>query len=237
VKNGLLKDKIGVKIRVMFAILFIVEFVLLFLLARYLIKSLSRVFFRITKSEKITIAILSYFFLPGTIVHELSHLLAAGLLLVKTGDMELTPKIIEDGVRLGSVEVEKTDILRRAVIGVAPVLIGMAVIFGTLFYLQTLKSANLIIYALAFWIIFEVANTLFSSRKDLEGTLELLITSSILLTAVFILKPEIMRQFFALFQKADVINFFKHADLFLTAPILIDLICLSITKSLFLKRS
>jgi hypothetical protein len=113
----------------------------------------------------------------------------------------------------------------------------MAVIFGTLFYLQTLKSANLIIYAIAVWIIFEVANTLFSSRKDLEGTLELLITSSILLAAIFILKPEIMRQFFAPFQRIEVVNFFKNADLFLIVPILIDLICLSITKSLFLKKS
>jgi len=220
----------------MFVGLFTVEFVVLFLLARYLIRSLSRVFFRITKSEKLTVAILSYFFLPGTIVHELSHLLAAGLLLVRTGDMELTPKIVEDGVRLGSVEIEKTDILRRAIIGVAPVLIGMMVIFGTLFYLQTLSSINLGIYVIAFWIIFEVSNTLFSSRKDLEGTLELLITGTILLVAIFILKPEIMQQFFVVLQKKEVANFFRNADLFLVVPVLIDLIWISITRLFINKR-
>jgi hypothetical protein len=219
----------------MFLLLFIAEFVLLFFLARYLIHSLAKVFFRITKSEKLTVAILSYLFLPGTIIHELSHLLAAGLLFVSAGDMELTPKIIEGGVKMGSVQIEKTDLLRRAVIGVAPVLIGMIIIFGTLIYLQTLNPINIGIYLVAFLLIFEVGNTLFSSKKDLEGTLEFLITSAILITAVFIIKPEIAQQVIVFFQKREVVNFFQNADLFLMTPILIDLFFIFITKMLVRK--
>jgi hypothetical protein len=198
-------------------------------LARYLINSLSRLFFRISRSEKVTVALLAYLFLPGTIVHELSHLLAAGLFFVGAGNMQLTPKIIEDGVRLGSVEIEKTDILRRAIIGVAPVLVGAAVIFGTLFYLQSLKFLSLASLLISIIIIFEVSNTLFSSKKDLEGTLEFAITFSIIAVGVFIIKPEIMQNFLNVFQKTEIINFFQKADLFLLAPILIDLIFISIT--------
>jgi hypothetical protein len=213
----------------MFPLLFVVEFVLLFLLARLLTRSLSKLFFKLTKSEKATITMLAYLFLPGTIVHELSHLLAAGLLFVGAGNMQLTPKISEDGVRLGSVEIEKKDLFRRAIIGVAPVLVGFALIFGTIFYLQSLESVNLAIYLISIFIIFEVGNTLFSSKKDLEGVLEFLITSLILCVAVFIIRPEIMQSFFAVFQKSEVVNFFRNADLFLIAPILIDLVFILIT--------
>ena len=219
----------------MFVVLFIFEFAILFLLAKFLIKSLSRLLMRVIKSEKATIALLAYLFLPGTIVHELAHLLAAGLLFVGAGNMQLTPKIIEDGVRLGSVDIGKTDILRRAIIGVSPVLVGIAVIFGTLFYLQTSGLVNIIIYAIAFWIIFEVSNTLFSSRKDLEGTFEFLITSLILAAAIFIIWPSLFQTTLRIFQEKALLNFFKTADLFLIAPILIDLVLISIT-GLFIRQ-
>jgi len=81
-------------------------------------------------------------FFPGTVIHELAHLLAAGLLFVKTGSMEIIPKVMDDEIRLGSVQVAKTDPFRRTIIGVAPVLLGMAIIFGILFYLQPLAEKN-----------------------------------------------------------------------------------------------
>jgi hypothetical protein len=219
----------------MFTFFFIVEFVFLFLLARYLINSLSRLFFRVSRSEKVTVALLAYLFLPGTIVHELSHLLAAGLLFVGAGNMQLTPKIIEDGVRLGSVEIEKTDILRRAIIGVAPVLVGATVIFGTLFYLQSLNFLSAVSILISVIIIFEVSNTLFSSKKDLEGTLEFVITLSVISAGVVIIKPGIMQNFLSFFQKVEIVNFFKNADLFLLAPILIDTLLIMITR-LFIRN-
>lgn len=220
----------------MFQLLFFVEFAFLFFLARYLIKSLSTLFFRITKNEKVTIAILACFFFPGTVVHELAHLLTAGLLFVKTGDMQLTPKIMEDGVRLGSVEIENTDLLRRAIIGVAPIIIGMTIIFGALFYLQSLAYASVIIYVIVLFIVFEVSNTLFSSKKDLEGTLEVLATSSVLIAAILVIRPEILRDFLIVFQKKEIVNFFRNADSFLLFPLIIDLALIGIMKLLVGRR-
>jgi hypothetical protein len=216
----------------MYAFLFIFEFILLFVLAKFLIGALSRLFLKITKSESITVTLLFYLFLPGIIVHELSHLLAAGLLFVKTGDMELTPKVTEEEVRLGSVGIKKTDFLRRAIIGVAPVLVGISIIFGILFSLQKLNATNLGIYALSFYIIFEVGNTLFSSRKDLEGIIELFLTAIFIFGALFLIRGEIAGAFFQVLQRNEIVNFFKTADLFLIVPILLDLVVVVFVKFL-----
>lgn len=221
----------------MYLILFFLEFVLLFFLSKFLTESLSKLFYKVTRSEKITVYLLFLLFFPGIIIHELSHLFMAGFLFVRTGEMVLFPKIMEDGVRLGSVEVEKTDPFRRAIIGVAPVLFGLALIFGILFYLQALNITNLMIYAFFFYVIFAVGNTLFSSKKDLEGTIELLVASGFILCALFILNASFWYGFLQFLQKKELANFFKSADIFLIAPVLIDLIIVSIIGVFIRKRS
>ncbi len=221
----------------MYQLLFFLEFAFLFLLSRFLTKSLLKLFFKITKNNKIAVGLLVFLFFPGTVIHEMAHLLSAGLLFVKTGSMELFPKITESEIRLGSVEIAKTDPLRRAIIGVAPVLLGLAMIFGILFYLQTFAIKNPVLYLFSFYIVFAIGNTLFSSKKDLEGTIEFLLASFLLLLALFIIKAETAQAFFQILQKPESTNFFKNADLFLTAPILINLIVISITELFIGKRS
>ncbi len=205
---------------------------MLFFLSRFLTMSLSRLFFRLTKSENATINLLFYLFLPGIIVHELSHLFAAGFLFVRTGHMELKPKINQGEVRLGSVGIGKTDPFRRALIGVAPIIVGVAVIFVSCFYLQTLPAKNLLLHVIVFYIIFEVGNTLFSSRKDLEGTIELLITITLIAAAVFIIRQDFWQAFLIFLQQKELASFFKNADLFLIVPLLIDLIIVVLLRFL-----
>lgn len=216
----------------MYQSLFFLELISLFLLSKFLTKSLLRLFFRITKNNKITVNLFFCLFFPGIIVHEMAHFLAAGLLFVRTGSMELMPKIMEDGVRLGSVEIAKTDPFRRAIIGVAPVLFGLFMIFGILFYLQMFAVKNPALYVFSFYLIFAVGNTLFSSKKDLEGTIELLLASAFFLAALFIIKGEIAQAFFQFLQRPEIVTFFKNADLFLLAPILIDLIVIVFARFL-----
>jgi hypothetical protein len=73
-----------------------------------------------------------YFWLlaPGVILHELSHWLLAKVLFVPTGDMALfSPsknRAQNNKVILGYVEIYKTDPLRQSLIGIAPLLIGIA---------------------------------------------------------------------------------------------------------------
>jgi hypothetical protein len=86
-------------------------------------------------------------------------------------------------------------------------------------------------------VIFAVGNTLFSSKKDLEGTIELLVASGFILCALFILNASFWYGFLQFLQKKELANFFKSADIFLIAPVLIDLIIVSIIGVFIRKRS
>lgn len=82
-------------------------------------------------SRHVEIAALLFFvlFLPGILVHEISHYLCARLLGVKTGRLSLFPKPLPNGkLRLGFVETAPTDLIRDVLIGTAPLLVGMTLI-------------------------------------------------------------------------------------------------------------
>ncbi|MFN3762081.1 MAG: M50 family metallopeptidase [Anaerolineae bacterium] len=66
--------------------------------------------------------------LPGVILHELSHALAAYLLGARVGRVSLLPVRQGDRIQLGFVPVERTGPLRTALIGLAPLLAGCLVL-------------------------------------------------------------------------------------------------------------
>lgn len=67
--------------------------------------------------------------LPGTLVHELSHLLLAKLLGVKTGKLSLGPKPRSGNVvQFGALEYQRPDAVRESLIGLAPLLIGSGLV-------------------------------------------------------------------------------------------------------------
>jgi hypothetical protein len=72
-------------------------------------------------------AMLLYFvlLLPGILIHELSHWLAAKLLGVRTGKISLWPsKQHGNQMRMGSVRIARTDPFRASLIGLAPLISG-----------------------------------------------------------------------------------------------------------------
>ena len=73
-------------------------------------------------------------------MHELSHLLTAGVLFVRTGEIEFLPKMEGDQVKLGSVAIEKTDPVRRAIIGFASVFVGLSTILGIIYFVADNSS-------------------------------------------------------------------------------------------------
>lgn len=70
---------------------------------------------------------------PGTILHELSHLLACKLLGVQTGEVSLfRPRQGEDGsFTLGYVKHAESDPLRGALVAIAPLLLVPPLLLGT----------------------------------------------------------------------------------------------------------
>lgn len=152
--------------------LFFLELLILFLLSRALQKKISLFFYTLSRSIKVTVYLLAILFLPGTVIHEVSHYLMAKFLFVTTGTMVLIPKLEGQSVKLGSVAIARSDPFRRLLIGLAPFLVGTIIIIFLLFLTeknelwQTPWAIIFILYSL-----FEVGNTMFSSKKDLEGAL------------------------------------------------------------------
>jgi hypothetical protein len=74
----------------------------------------------------VTVFFFSLIFLPGVFLHELSHLVSAKLLGVRTGKFSLFPSVMPNGqLRLGYVEAAHTDIVRDSLVGLAPLISGI----------------------------------------------------------------------------------------------------------------
>lgn len=202
--------------------IFFLGLLILFFSSNFLIKSLAGFFFRLTKSHKATVHILAYIFLPGTLIHELSHVLAAGMLLVPVGNFEVLPEIRENDVKLGSAQIGKTDPLRRAFIGVAPVIFGMAVILSVLYYLTTASVVEFWVFVTLVYVIFVTSNTMFSSKKDLEGTLEVGAMVIGLFIAFYLLKFNAFFSWAAEFVRLNE-RFIQKADQFLWVCVVLNM--------------
>jgi len=86
---------------------------------------LQAVFLLMTRRPGVALGLFSLLFLPGVLLHETSHYLMARLLRVRTGRFSLLPQLLPSGkLQLGFVETEKSDFLRDALIGLAPLLTG-----------------------------------------------------------------------------------------------------------------
>ncbi len=187
-----------------------------------MIKSLGNLFIHITKSNTASISLLAILFLPGVIIHELSHMLFAGVMQVPVGEISFTPEIREDDVRLGRVMIGSTDPIRRALIGFAPVIMGISIISVTFFYFTRFDFFGNIFLDLAFFfVLFEIGNTMFSSPKDLEGTVEIIIPLIFIFAGLFIVG--LREPFYAV---ANFLNSnsesIKNLPIFLTPAIMID---------------
>lgn len=203
----------------------IVEIIVLFLLSRFMSKSLSGF---------MSLNFLSLIFLPGIIIHELSHVFVASILFVPVGDMEFVPKRVGDSAKLGSVEIGKTDPIRRALIGFAPVLVGLLIVIGGVYLasvnLSFFQDMNPYLYVgailLIAYLLFAISNTMFSSSRDMEGTVEILVALLIVFTAAYILGFRISLTFLDKIFIQEIVSVIQKSTFFLLVPIILDILIL-----------
>ena len=166
----------------------VVAFGLMLLLHRWLEAHLQGLACLITGHPRVAVWMFFIVFLPGTLVHELSHWLLAKLLGVRTGRLEIWPQEKRDGaVWLGAIQVGRADPLRSSLIGLAPLLVGsvVAAMIGGHLQLDTLGSALAGGDWPAFWqrlgrsialpdvwlwvyLLFSIANRMLPSPADRE---------------------------------------------------------------------
>jgi hypothetical protein len=94
-------------------------------LKRWITAHVQGVAFLLTGNPRVAMWLFWVLFLPGTLLHELSHWLTALLLGVKTGRFSLWPQMKKGGeLQMGSVQVELSDPFRHSLIGLAPLIFG-----------------------------------------------------------------------------------------------------------------
>ena len=177
------------------------------LLQRRLHQEIQSVLFLITRRIDLALAIFSILFLPGVLLHELSHYFAARLLKVPVGRVSIIPQSLPDGkLRLGYVETAKTDFFRDGIIGAAPLIAGsIFVAYAGLVHLEfaalwtQISAGDLSVMTRAFthavsqpdfwiwfYVIFVVSSTMFPSETDRRAWRPILILIGILLALLLI---------------------------------------------------
>jgi len=166
----------------------VVVFLLMLVLRRWVEAHVQGMAYLVTGHPALALWIFFLVFLPGTLVHELSHWLAAKLLVVPTGRIVLWPQSKSDGsVWLGAIQVARTDPLRSSLIGLAPLISGSLLVaaIGAHLQLDTLGSslvggnwelaAQDLSHSMAladFWLwlylLFAIANRMLPSPADRE---------------------------------------------------------------------
>ena len=205
-----------------YVVLFLTQLLLLYFFSKRLQASISRFFYKLTKSQKWTAYLIALLFLPGTFIHELSHFLTALLLFVPAGKLDLIPKYDGETVKLGSVSIGKVDPLRSFLVSIAPFVFGMGIIFSVL-------HVSLINQFIKTWwgalitglIVFEIGNTMFLSKSDLKAGLKLIFLFLIFFIIFYFLGFRISINFLFSDQAIDII---KKANLFLLVPLGVDFI-------------
>lgn len=169
-------------------------FAALLILERRVHQRMQQVLFRSTGNPTLATVLYALVLLPGVALHELSHVLAARLLGVRVRKLSLRPERLRGGVvRFGYVEVLRSDDLRAALIGLAPLATGIAAlalvgthVFGldqTWRALMTTDEPTEAVLHIARWVIalaqapdawlwlyaaFAIANTMLPSASDLQ---------------------------------------------------------------------
>jgi len=158
----------------------------LFLTKRWISRHVQGLGLLLTGDSQAAAALYFVLLLPGILVHELSHWLAAALLGVRTGGISIWPSRRGGRVRMGSVKVGRADPLRASLVGAAPLVGGSLVVLligqwilgvGELgeallgggwsaFLRGLLASLRLPDFWLWLYLIFAVSNAMLPSEAD-----------------------------------------------------------------------
>ncbi|MCX7682224.1 MAG: hypothetical protein N2508_09735 [Anaerolineae bacterium] len=166
-----------------------VTLALLVLMDRWIHRHLQGIMLLLTGDAELAAVLYALPLLPGILLHELSHALAATLLGVRVGRISIRPRRTGQRIQLGFVPVEKTDVVRASLIGLAPLLAGSGAIllighlvldvgalsrafadgkFQTVLaeLARALRGRDAWLWA---YLIFAIGNTMLPSRSDREA--------------------------------------------------------------------
>ena len=155
-------------------------------LSRMVSLRIQTITYYLTGSGDMSRVIIFLVLLPGVILHESAHWLMARLVGLRTGKFRVWPNKQGDYIGLGSVSVERSDVWRDSLVGIAPLLFGNLVlaligwrVFATpalfdamanarpadavLMFAEGMRTADGLVWA---YVIFTVGNSMMPSSSD-----------------------------------------------------------------------
>src|SRR3989338_4683197 len=180
--------------------LFLLIFLLfiIFLTSKRFINQIYLLFLKVFKNKKAAVWGMAILFLPGTVVHELSHLMMALVLRVPTGPLSIWPAFEkeEDGkevkVKVGHIMVAKTSPFKLTLIGVAPMIVGLTIIYFVGFYTRGENFQFTPRVIIMIYILFVTSTSMFSSKQDLKSLLITLPVAILIMAAIYLSGVKIM---------------------------------------------
>lgn len=192
-------------------------------------------------------------FLPGTLLHEVSHWLTATLLGVKTANFSLWPQLKKTGeLQMGAVQVEVSDPFRHSLIGLAPLIFGSIAVLlighgwlalGRL--AEAFNSGDLEIIGrdifqtllipdvwLWFYLIFAISNAMLPSASDRESWRTVLVYLALaLILTIGLVNPSVSPELQAL--GLAIITYLLSAFIITIGVDLFFILLIAFTETLF----
>lgn len=163
----------------------IVVFLIMLLLNRWISIHVKGVGLLISMNDATATWLYFFLFLPGILIHELSHYIVAILLGAKPTNFSLWPQSKQGRVVLGSVEVRRIGPVGHSLVGVAPLVFGSLAVWFIARFLQfdllgeTLTGGNIRRFFWAFsqsfatpdfwlwlYLLFAISNAMLPSPAD-----------------------------------------------------------------------
>lgn len=189
----------------------------------------------IFKHDSIVFSCLAFIFLPGTVFHELAHYIMAHILFLHVTGFSLIPQWCKGNIILGKVTYIRKDVFRSILVGVAPILFGMAS-FITIAYLQLFPDVTngFIHNALFVYLIFVISTSMYSSKQDLMDIVYIIPIVLTLVVLIYIFNSDLQ----LLVQNAyfqDLSHYLLNTlNIYLTIAIILHLSVIAIYKIMIL---
>jgi len=178
---------------------FLASLIVMAALSRWMSGLVQGVGWLLFRDERAVFLVTFVVFLPGIVVHELSHWAMAWLLGMRPHQLSLWPKVRGKRVEMGSVRVRSGGTLRDSLTGLAPLLVGTLILLlisyqifdaaslqqawargglsgGWDLFWSSFRVPNAWLWA---YFVFAVSNSMLPSPSDRQPLLSLLLYASI----------------------------------------------------------
>jgi hypothetical protein len=216
-----------------YLIFFLLQIVILFFISRKVQRYVSRLFHYLTKSKKFSAYFFAILFLPGTYIHEFSHLITSLVLFVPVGKLELIPKLEGNELKLGSVSIGKTDFIRRFIIGISPLIFGVIILIAIVAAgVSEPAGKSWWEYLIYLYLVFTISNTMFMSRRDMEGGWKVILAFFLVFLLLYLAGFRATVTGDSFLYSENFIQILKTANLYLLFPVVLDFVIVLIGKKL-----